>query len=758
MSTPQSQPNQKFAGIPIKPYSHAFALDRLQLGIDNLRYDLHLSPGFVKAAHQMAVQLLAKYSDLKDLPGIENDFNWYRGEKEFKGLCREIMLDAVKRAKHDEESQVLYLAMAAIAATLRDAVGDRYRACLQHVNNQIWRHEMAYNHDSVVDLQEALQVLTRGREGIIRNANARLFELLQEVLAEHINAMQDLHFGAQGILPDDFFANPLLHAENPASESFLMAEYVLMGSRREDLNQYETILSALDEFLQGFGQLPVATDDADAAAEGASATGAPPGAAAPQLSDWIKAEGNIDALFNYLRTQQMLRRDRRKSGEKERLRKLKQLARRQHMLLGRLLKDFHRRGLARIVMATSAITTFSHDYCPPLTPHEVLQYIVDPKSRTPIKAKLKRIKQKYGEDYTLQPFRNCLTQIRWLSRLRKMEILLDFVRSFGRYHRDLCNFQALTRAIQYINFVSDENLLKLSRANHSLYEFLLPSEQVLDQKPIISHTVIKADVRGSTGIVAEMKAKGLNPATNFSLNFFDPITAILSRYGAVKVFIEGDAIILAIFEYENEPHNWYSVARACGLAMNILLIVHRYNRKNRENHLPQLEFGIGVSYSGSAPTFFFDADNQIMISPAINLADRLSSCFKPLRKLNPKQNSPFNLFVYEVAAEDRESSAEAQIRYNVNGIELSADGFEKLKREIQLEKIPLRLSGDDAGRQRLYRGKYPSASGALHQIVVREAALPTIALNDLQIKGWTDRFYYEVCTDPGLLKRLVDGS
>jgi len=39
----------------------------------------------------------------------------------------------------------------------------------------------------------------------------------------------------------------------------------------------------------------------------------------------------------------------------------------------------------------------------------------------------------------------------------------------------------------------------------------------------------------------------MNPASYFSLNFYEPLTKILPRYGAEKVFIEGDAVILSIF-------------------------------------------------------------------------------------------------------------------------------------------------------------------------------------------------------------------
>jgi hypothetical protein len=335
-----------------------------------------------------------------------------------------------------------------------------------------------------------------------------------------------------------------------------------------------------------------------------------------------------------------------------------------------------------------------------------------------------------------------------------MEILLDFVKTFSRYHRDVCNYNLINNAISYINFVNDDTYLKLSRANHSLYEFLLPNEQKPDDMPIISHTVLKADVRGSTGIVNEMKSLGMNPATNFSLNFFDPITSILSRFGAFKVFIEGDAIILSIYEHENQPQNWYSVARACGLAMNTLLIVQRYNRKNGASRLPQLEIGIGISYAASAPTFFFDEDNRIMISPAINQADRLSGCFKPLRDNAALKRSPFNVFVYEIDEANRRAAAGQYIRYNVNGIELSDDAFDKLQKEIQMERLDLKAPGAEGEPHQLFLGKYPTVSGTSHQLLVRQAPLPIISLSNLKVTGSTNRYYYEVCTNPTLLRYI----
>jgi hypothetical protein len=537
----------------------------------------------------------------------------------------------------------------------------------------------------------------------------------------------------------------------------MLEEYVLLGSRQEDVNRYETILTTLRPFFAAL-ETPTPGLAAPSAAE-ATPTGEgdrggrPAPARPPRPERWLRHTPNMDVLFNIFRTEQVLRKAKKSGDTRERLQQFRNLQRAQSRLLGSLLKIFHQNRLLPTVVAMHELKAVYDPYCPPLTPHEVLQFLVDRKSRKAVRTKLKRIRRTTGEVYPLPPLRRSAARVRWCAKSAKQARLIDFLKSFSRYYRDRTNFEAVQQAIQYINFASDEKLLTLSRANNTLYEFLLPYEDPPDERPIISHAVVKADVRGSTGIVSQMKSKGLNAATNFSLNLFDPITEILSRYGAFKVFIEGDAIILSIFEYEEKPENWYSVARACGLAMDILLVVRRYNIKNQRNQLPHLELGIGISYTGTAPTFFFDEEQRIMISPAINLADRLSGCFRPLRE-HFGAPPPFNVYVYRVVDDDRRMVSEEWVRYNVNGIELSDAAFQKLRKEIQLRTFKVQMPGEGGEKVLLHAGTVPTMSGMFQQLLIREAPIQWLGLRDLTPRGPTALKYYEVCTHPALLRAL----
>ncbi len=339
-----------------------------------------------------------------------------------------------------------------------------------------------------------------------------------------------------------------------------------------------------------------------------------------------------------------------------------------------------------------------------------------------------------------------------MTTAKRKAYLIRFLNSFARYHRDRSNADVVREAMERVNLATDEKVVTLSRENNTLYEFLLPHERAAEKAPIINHVVIKADVRGSTDITHQMNERGLNPASYFSLNFFDPISEILAEYDASKIFIEGDAIILSLFERKDTPSGWYGVARACGLAINMLIIIQRYNKKSKKYKLPILELGIGISFLDNAPTFLFDGNNRIMISPAINQSDRLSSCSKTGRKLFSDKKGPFNLYVFQTLS-DEEIAGTADdlfMRYNVNGIELSTAGFEKLSNEIDLKMLEGDFNDPHGQKSTLYIRRFATLSGRYQRLIIRESQIPVVDPTSLTLARVTSRKYYEVCTHPKL--------
>ena len=299
-----------------------------------------------------------------------------------------------------------------------------------------------------------------------------------------------------------------------------------------------------------------------------------------------------------------------------------------------------------------------------------------------------------------------------------------------------------------LRLVFDKRELEMSHANGLLQRFELNVAGDGSDLPISGHVIIKADVRGSTEITAQMRARNLNPAAYFSRNLYDPINALLKEYGAEKVFVEGDAVILAIMEFGQARQQQLAVARACGLAQRILDVVEQKNAESRRLSLPMLELGLGIAYTGEAPTYLYDEGHKIMISPAINRADRLSSCDARLRAFRHKrgEDSPGVEIVSAVAGNARDGEGEL-VRYNVNGIELEAAAFYQLCVELQLRQITL-----EGERGQFHVGRYPDMRGATHWLVVRESPV-RLWLGEELIED-QGQFFHEVVIDKRIRARV----
>jgi hypothetical protein len=270
---------------------------------------------------------------------------------------------------------------------------------------------------------------------------------------------------------------------------------------------------------------------------------------------------------------------------------------------------------------------------------------------------------------------------------------------------------------------------------------------------IIHHAILKADVRGSTTVTQELMRQGLNPASYFSLRFFDPINERLKAYGAVKVFIEGDAVILGTYEYANDPTEWYAVSRACGMAKEMLDIITSKNSDSVKTGLPTLEIGIGICYSNENPLFLFDEGRPIMISSAIGDADRMSSCSWKLR--GSFDSGDFNVEVLEIDAGDEARGEKGQdfVRYNVNGILLDDAAFSKIESELNLSQLNVR-SGDKS--ETVYVGKFPDMQGKERYLVIREGRIGLWKNDEVKDNSQSTEVFYEVLPNNKFANQIIN--
>jgi hypothetical protein len=731
-------------------------MENLVTGVDNIRYDVFLSPGLRMATNKLVICLLARYGNCAVLLKVETS-HWVKARSLFKRFCRDVMLDAIEKSQKNGVVEIDMLAQIAIAKMILETIRLQFEKLVQRIRIAIRDQGLSHHQDKVpLQLKQKLSAIQQDKNQIILQTDRELFQYFIDVQSESLHKMRDSTHGVKMLIPDEIFFNPIRNKECLHDEVFMINEYVLLSSRADDPDNYLTLLQQLKLFFKMCGlQYDVGESDAAKRKDFMDAE-----EEEREINSFLKQIDNINVLFDWFQSEKRCRIVKKDKKRKKEYKALKKQTKKQAELLNFLYNNFQRAGLIDKIVAAYAIKRDYVKYCPPLSPQKVLQFIINPKARKAVIAQFNRMKEFYGQ-VSLAPLWEIIKNIKKITTHQKKEKLLRFLHDFTRYHRDFENFILLNESLQQINLVTDKKTIRLSRANNTLYDFLLEQEQKKRKTPIKNHVIIKADVRGSTDLTFQMKQKGLNPASYFSLNFFDPISDILAEYGAIKIFIEGDAMILSILGREGTRARWHTVACACGLAKNMLAIIRQTNKKSHLHGLPVFELGIGISFADNVPTFLFDGDHRIMISSAINLADRLSGCSKMVRRRLEPQKKPFNLYVFQPLPDQSEAGAkratvdDLSLRYNVNGIELNIPGFKKLSQEIDLKELECSMPELQEESFKVYTGIYPTLSGQYQRLVIRKDQIPEVKPDNLEIIRMTSRYYYEVCTHPALHEHVA---
>ena len=647
-------------------------------------------------------------------------------KSDWKLLLAELHLAALNRAKKEENISLDLLARLAVTKFLRTEMYFQYAQLLERCRVLLKSYE-GMRQGQGVEYRERMAAFQVRKKIILRKTGQDLFETLREIEKETLARTRRSFFGegkvsgAKSEEPNGaalasygLFVNRLAFTEDGRDDYICAEHYVMLGNWDRDPDRYPRLHDIVWNFIRSlYGEET-------------------PG---ETIDSWICAGGNARALVGTGTPD-----DSTEEGiaQQERLAKWV-----------RLLEDEQ---VMEFVIASYHTTSLLSEYAPRINPQQLKNALIS----RPECDRVERMIQEHGK---LSPasLYAAVAKVAGCRGTERAKVAARFLQDFSHYHRDLRRLEALNAALDSVNLVGTEKLRELSRMNGTLYEVFLPEEQKQPEEDrILRHVVLKADVRDSTRLTRTLMEKGLNPASYFSLNFYDPVNKLLGKYGAQKVFLEGDAIILAILERSGEPE--LAVSRACVLAREMIEIVRGYNELMQRSGMPELELGVGITLQESAPLFLMDGERQIMISEALNESDRLSSCNKRARKVMESQAGPFHVYVFQSSDPGESANPEDSIvSYNLGGIRLNEAAFRKLEQEISLVPLAVKLppsASSDKGEYRLSSGTVPVDRDIFRKIVVRQSRMPRINVEDFSVLGWTDRNYYEICTDPAIYAAL----
>ena len=790
----------------LKSYNVTIPMGSLAIGVDNIHHDVFLSPKFVQAARDYLFDLIRQSTSSTYLPGIELRASRGPDGAGFRKLLSELLQSSLTQAKYHKNIEIDLLFRLALLKFLTFEMGNQFANLILEGKEWIRKRGEHFERSQQAHVIKArLSELQSARRAVVRRVGQQVAQIVADVEDNVILKARRALFGEDFASYYELCKNRLIFLDGGKDDVFFLEHYILLGNYARDPDRFEAMDALFQDFLREAGITPSydpshteAIQAHTALLEAVQAIRADIASLEEQRENTRKRLDRGDGFFTKLLN----------SGDPADLKaslndlelrlkhqecKLEELgpqidAARQKLdffvkdhagklgeylnepenakrlfdassaseteapargrLLARLLDRLEQLEILHHVLASYEIRPIAADYCPPVHLQQLRKALV---SKEELKQVEQVIKQVPAKKLSLKAIEELSKKIHRYSREEMQAFVLRFANDFLRLRRDLRDAEHLTTSMERINLVTTEKARELSRLNNRLYECVLPEEARPEQDHVVSHVIIKSDVRGSTRMTQDLLSRGLNPASHFSLNLHEPVKKLLDRYSAKKVFIEGDAIILAIFETESTVAYARPVAKACILSRQILAVCNSYNERASASSLPALELGLGVAFQGSAPTYWTDGDSRIMISKALNLSDRLSGCAKLAKRMLAGQKTHFSVFQFLNTMEgaSAEELDEFLVRYNMNGIELNEEGFQKLSEEISLDTIETKLD-KPWGKENvtLYYGEVPLGESV--ELLVLRKGMARQLLPDGKIGAPSTHAYYEVCTSPAL--------
>jgi len=790
----------------LKSYNVKLPMGSLAIGVDNIHHDVFLSPRIVQAARVYLFDVIRQSTSATYFAGIELRSSKTPDTQAFRKLLTELLQSALTQAKYQKNIEIDLVFRLALLKFLTLELGNQFANLILEGKEWIRQRGEYFERSQQAHVIKArLSELQSARRGVLRGVGQQVAQVVIDVEENVIAKARRALFGEDFAPFYELLKNRLVFLDGGKDDVFFLEHYVLLGNYARDPDRFEDMDALFQGFLHEAG-LAVSQDPSSSDATQAHEalllqvqgirteianleeqrealrkrlergdsflnkfmSSSDPADVKASLHDvesrlkhqQVKLEEHgplLDAskqkldfyskdyagrLGDYLNEPENAKRlfDPTFGPETGRAQRAK--------LLSQLLDRLEQQEILYHVLASYEIRPIAPEYSPPVHLQQLRKAIV---SKEEMKRVEQVLKQVPARRLSLKPIEELSRKIRRYSRDEIQAFVLRFATDFLRLRRDLHDAEHLTACMERVNLVTTEQARELSRMNNKLYECVLQEEAKPQQDQVISHVIIKTDVRGSTRMTQDLLARGLSPASHFSLNLHEPVKKLLDRFDAKKVFIEGDAIILAIFESESNRSYARAVAKACILSRQILLVCNSYNDRAASSDLPALELGVGVAFQGSAPTYWTDGDSRIMISKALNLSDRLSGCAKLAKRMLANQKTHFKTFQFLTAMEgaSAEELDEFLVRYNMNGIELNEEGFQKLSEEISLDSIETKLDmpwGKESVT--LHYGEVPMGDNV--ELIVLRKAFARQLLPDGKVGPPTEHPYYEVCTSPAL--------
>jgi hypothetical protein len=233
------------ARMKLESYSAEIRLANLTLGLDNIHYDVFLSPRFVEFTRKYLLDLVRQVVNISLLYGKEQDRGRNRrqsGQPEhsaFRKLLTEVLQESLTRAKFQQSIETDVLHRLALLKFMSQETGNQFASILVECKDWIrGRGELFEHSEQAHVMRSKIAEIQADRKNVIRQVGETLYRVWRDVEEGALLKTRRALFGDDFREMYDLLQNHFLFVEAGNDDHFFLENYVLLGNFVNDPDRF----------------------------------------------------------------------------------------------------------------------------------------------------------------------------------------------------------------------------------------------------------------------------------------------------------------------------------------------------------------------------------------------------------------------------------------------------------------------------------------------------------------------------------------
>jgi hypothetical protein len=221
----------------------------LSIGVDNIHYDVFLSPKFVQTTREYLFDLIRQNVSSTYFSGIDSRTSKQVDSTTFRKLLTELLLSSLNRAKYQKNIEIDLLFRLAILKFISSELINQFANVILDGKEHIRKRGEYFERSQQAHVIKArLSEMQSARRDVVRLIGQLVAQIVNDIEETFITKARRALFGEDLTLYYELLKNRLIFLDGGKDDWHFLQHYVLLGNYARDPDRLE----AMDEIFQQF--------------------------------------------------------------------------------------------------------------------------------------------------------------------------------------------------------------------------------------------------------------------------------------------------------------------------------------------------------------------------------------------------------------------------------------------------------------------------------------------------------------------------